>query len=195
MRRPSHMEDHIFQQIVERGDHFPVTPDMIRFSLPSIEDFREVVPDTMSSDELDWVYLRHSTHGRETSPEWRARLMYYINHFVKMRTDPDFIKSEAVVCHLSNNNLQKSRWKVIRDMELKANPDGDVTDFVEWYTEMAGRFYRNGHDGRHVLTKEGDRWFPTHFDDGLRFPGRHTAYLHARQQASKRFLSIVERVL
>lgn len=196
------IEDHIFKQMCDRKDNYPVHPEMIRLYLPCIEDFRKVVPPIMSSEDLDWIYLRHCNHGRDSSPEWRSRLMYYINHFVKLRTDPDFISSEAAVCHLTNNqHYQKNRWKVIREMEEAAGADGDEIDFVEWYTNKGNRDYRSkkyipvSHDGRPVISRDHNGWYPTHHINGRRLPCKRLALLYAKAKARERFMDMLGRVL
>ena len=195
------IEDHIFEQMCDRGEHYPVTPHMIRFNLPSIEDFRKIVPPLMSSEDLEWIYLRHFDHGRDTSPQWRTRLMYYINHFVKLRTEPDFISSEAAICHLSNNNLQKRRWKVIREMELAACGTSDETDFAEWYTNKGNKVYGRkwynpiSHTRASLVSKDSKGWYPTHHDEGYRFHCKRHALRHAKSKSLGRFLELLERVL
>lgn len=205
---PMKIEDHIFEQMCARGEHYPITPSMIRYNLPSIEDFRKVIPPLMSSEDLEWIYLRHvnsngpnTDHGRAESPEWRSRLMYYINNFVKLRLDPDFISSEAAICHLSNNNLQKYRWKVIREMELAGGGDGSETDFAKWYTNKghkdckSPKYIPTSHDGRPVLSRDDYGWYATHYPTVGRFAFKRAALRYAKAKSQERFLDMLERAL
>ncbi len=120
--------------------------------------------------------------------------MYYLNNMVKLRTDPEFIESEAVVCHMSNGTLKRGRWDVVRELEHLVRPDGDTTDFVQWY-ESKPQFFRIAHDGRQVISKDEGGYYPTHFDNGIRFPDKNIAYRYTRQKFQRRFINIVGRAL
>ncbi len=188
------IEEHIYKQVCDRGTHTPVTPDLIRYDLPSIEDFRKVVPANISTDDLQWIYLRHVGKGREESPEWRLRLMYYLNNLVKLRSDPQFIESEAIICYLSNGTTKQWRWPVVKELESSVDSDGETTDFVQWY-DTKTRFYREGYDGRAIISQDDGGYYPTHFDTGLRFEVKGDCYRYARSCFRKKFMGIVGRAL
>ena len=128
--------------------------------------------------------------------------MLYVNHYVRIRTDDQFLRTESVIAH---KNVAAGpfgrRVGQILDMEhavqvLKDNPSTDsYLDFLAWYESVDGKLFRNGPDGRPIVyfDKEICRWRPTHYEGH----SKETWYTKtlAMEYARKRFRKIYRQLI
>ena len=184
------------------GDQRPITTDHILESMPTYEELREIVPLVMPDADLQFALdkcykLKASEHST------RIRFMLYVNHYVRIRTDDQFLRTESVIAHknLASGPFGKRVGQVL-DMShavqvLKENPSTDsYLNFLSWYENSAeGKLYRNGPDGTPIVYFDNEicRWRLTHYENDP----RETWYTKtlAMKYARKRFRNIYEALI
>jgi len=178
----------------------PVKPEHIMEYLPSLKVLRGVVPPIISTEDLGNILKKHGYLNQDAFPEIRIRFMLYINHYIRIRTDPEFLSTEAALAHkTTGTNPGGDRVAQIRDMtyaaeSLKKHPATTTTaDFLEWHDRVNGSFYTLAHDGRPIVTwcRKRNRWYITHEKTPQLFYTKSLALGYARE----RFLSEYQTIL
>ena len=198
----------LLDELEALGKHSPVKPNHIMEYLPSLKAMRKIVPPIMSTDYLEWVLNRHAYQNLDEFPKTRIRCMMYINHFIRVRTDPEFLSTEAALAHKSTGcNLGGDRVAHVRDMtyaaeSLKKNPKTTTTaDLLEWHERVEGTFYTIAYDKQPIVTwcRKRNRWYITH-EEGreLLYPRNSklfTTKSAALEYARERFLTEYQSIL
>jgi len=121
------------------GDHKPITRRHIKEEMPSMQVLRTIIPTVVTDDELLWYYERHVKEDLD-EPATRIRFLILINHFVRIRLDPEFLIAEAVSVHrttgLTHKNAKtKSLYKMAAECKRFGSESlaPNALKFMEWW--------------------------------------------------------------
>jgi hypothetical protein len=192
----------LLEYLDELGEQTPVTRHHILKYMPTVHEVRSVVPAVMSTAELKWAIDHAEYQGMDDFPETRIRFMLYVNHYVRVRTDPGFLRSESAIAHRQlGHPYNRLLAEEVRDMEyaaesIKDNPSSIITaDFLVWYERVKDTPFRIGPDGLPIVgwCNKRRRWHSTYYptDDKDLAYTKTPALIHAREQFRLDYLSIM----
>ncbi len=181
------------------GDHQPLNTSHIFSEMPTLQQIRSLTPSIIKSDELEFIYDKHTKYDW-SFPKTRIGFMLFINHFVRIRTDPRFLVSEAVQCHrITGAEHKKRRHAELMGMVEEALEHGceslapQAYTFLEWWRNkrQLKTFPRTDYLGRATVFRTGESSWGTHLGPQV-FSCRTAAERYARDHFRLKYNKLLE---
>jgi hypothetical protein len=183
------------------GDHHPIRAKHILEDMPDLVYIRGLIPLFITDEELLWYYDRHVREDLN-EPAVRIRFLILMNHFVRIRTDPQFLLAEAVNVHrITGTTHKRQRTVQLTKLAEEVGCFGeeslapDALKFMEWWAKCKrkNKIPMKDHKGLRIVlkTRSTPAQYFTRFSPEL-FTCEEAAGRYARDHFRLKYLKLLE---